>query len=187
MIDQNNRELWSAVQCRILMQSYCGNNWTLREMSREELLWDHTGEELDDPLIGSYGTDEEEGVRYRYGHLLHDCMSMKTWLAMKNGHISPTRFKNRYTSIPRLKFITYNYMEWKSTLRLLCSQQIELFSLLNLFRFVKDLFVPLKRIFNYSTFANHAHFYYSIGVNFRFVKQFQSVWDLRCTTIMSHK
>lgn len=34
-------------------------------MSREELLWDHTGEELDDPLIGSYGTEEEEGVRYR--------------------------------------------------------------------------------------------------------------------------
>lgn len=50
-------------------------------MSREELLWDHTGEELDDPLIGSYGTEEEEGVRYRYDHLLPDsvidCMSMK--------------------------------------------------------------------------------------------------------------
>lgn len=43
-------------------------------MSREELLWDHTGEELDDPLIGSYGTEEEEGVRYRYDHLLHDWM-----------------------------------------------------------------------------------------------------------------
>lgn len=41
-------------------------------MSREELLWDHTGEELDDPLIGSYGTEEEEGVSYRYDHLLHD-------------------------------------------------------------------------------------------------------------------
>lgn len=82
-------------------------------MSREELLWDHTGEELDDPLIGSYGTDEEEGVRYRYGHLLHDCMhvdSMKTWLAMKNGHISPTGFKTAITIMPRLKFITYNYI-----------------------------------------------------------------------------
>ncbi|XP_022339969.2 uncharacterized protein LOC111134827 isoform X1 [Crassostrea virginica] len=33
-------------------------------MSREELIWDHTGEELDDPLIGSYG-DEDAAIRYR--------------------------------------------------------------------------------------------------------------------------
>lgn len=94
-------------------------------MSREELLWDHTGEELDDPLIGSYGTEEEEGVRYRYDHLLHDWM-----VDEKHGLLScfdnytskmatEARLKNYYTPMPKFYWlrnvttkITYNYREW---------------------------------------------------------------------------
>ncbi|XP_062609083.1 uncharacterized protein LOC134270854 [Saccostrea cucullata] len=36
-------------------------------MSREELVWDHTGEDLDDPLIGSYEDEEAASRSYRTG------------------------------------------------------------------------------------------------------------------------
>lgn len=91
----------------------------------EELFWDYIGEEFDDLLIGSYGMEEEEGVRYRYYYLLYDWMVDEKYglLSCLDIYISKmvikVWFKNCY--ILMFKFywlcnviikIIYNYREW---------------------------------------------------------------------------
>lgn len=60
-------------------------------MSRDELIWDHTGEDLDDPLIGSY-EGEEAILRSRYEIYSTAQYAGDVITSLHNSHVSDGSF-----------------------------------------------------------------------------------------------